>query len=163
MSPIHYSEISNFSLYSLMYVHVSYAVVGYETCVSPDCTRPTEGRSLPGDSTLVCAAYHQFPLILNRIQRTNERASQPSSVILPCRVRTTPLFLSPPPPPPPPPPHSHPLLSTPLSLRIIFHYASTIPNFKCVHRYINAVNSYARNGLHTHTCLTIPTLINTFK
>lgn len=46
-------------------------------CVEPPPPPPplsvrrlTEGRSLPGDSTLVCAAYHQFPLILNRIQRT---------------------------------------------------------------------------------------------
>lgn len=39
--------------------------------------RLTEGRSLPGDSTLVCAAYHQFPLILNRIQRTKPAARTP--------------------------------------------------------------------------------------
>ena len=45
--------------------------------VSPHCTRVTEGRSLPGDSTLVCAAYHQFPLILNRIQRTNQPSRRP--------------------------------------------------------------------------------------
>lgn len=59
------------------------------TCVSCRCAmrvyrapaarRLTEGRSLPGDSTLVCAAYHQFPLILNRIQRTKPAPGHPTA------------------------------------------------------------------------------------
>lgn len=71
----------------------------------PTAARVTEGRSLPGDSTLVCAAYHQFPLILNRIQRTKPAPrrsadvyigitdayihTRPSLHILNARVRTT--------------------------------------------------------------------------
>lgn len=46
---------------------------------APAARRLTEGRSLPGDSTLVCAAYHQFPLILNRIQRTKPAPSHPTA------------------------------------------------------------------------------------
>jgi len=48
-------------------------------CRAPAARRLTEGRSLPGDSTLVCAAYHQFPLILNRIQRTKPAPGHPTA------------------------------------------------------------------------------------
>lgn len=48
-------------------------------CRAPAARRLTEGRSLPGDSTLVCAAYHQFPLILNRIQRTKPTPGHPTA------------------------------------------------------------------------------------
>jgi len=48
-------------------------------CRAPAARGLTEGRSLPGDSTLVCAAYHQFPLILNRIQRTKPAPGHPTA------------------------------------------------------------------------------------
>lgn len=56
-------------------------VVGVRrACIGPTAARRlTEGRSLPGDSTLVCAAYHQFPLILNRIQRTKPARPRPAT------------------------------------------------------------------------------------
>lgn len=53
-------------------------------CSAQGPTAPgvTEGRSLPGDSTLVCAAYHQFPLILNRIQRTKPAPRRSADVYI---------------------------------------------------------------------------------
>lgn len=51
---------------------------------APAARRLTEGRSLPGDSTLVCAAYHQFPLILNRIQRTKPAPGHPTAAAPMC-------------------------------------------------------------------------------